>query len=85
MFLPDKVNEKKKQDEERKVALRQVEAWSMEMIPAEIRDDAVVAAREIVCGDPECSPVDTAVTIVFKEYVCLPFAEQNYSVAFRSR
>jgi len=67
MFLPGNVNERKKEDEERKDGLRRVEAWSMEMIPAEIRDDAVVSAREIICGDPACSPVDTAVTIAFKD------------------
>jgi hypothetical protein len=74
MFLPNKVDSKKKENEERKVALRQIETWSMELIPSGIRGDAVVAAREVICGDPECSPVDTAVTIVFDKYVhMVPF------------
>jgi len=67
MFLPENVDKYAKEEKERKQALERIEAWSMEMIPVEIRDDAFVAVREMECGDPNCSPIDTAVTIFFED------------------
>jgi hypothetical protein len=68
MFLPDasSLNEKKIADERRKEAFRNIEKWSLELIPEAIRDAAVISAQEVVCGDPECSPIDTAISIVFQ-------------------
>lgn len=68
MFLPDAaaLNEKKVADERRKEAFRNIEKWSLELIPEAIRDAAVISAQEVVCGDPECSPIDTAISIVFQ-------------------
>jgi hypothetical protein len=68
MFLPDasSLNEKKIADERRKEAFRNIEKWSLELIPEAIRDAAVISAHEVVCGDPECSPIDTAISIVFQ-------------------
>jgi len=67
MFLPDAgaLNEKKVADERRKVAFRNIEKWCLELIPEAIREAAVVSAQEVVCGDPDCSPIDTAINISF--------------------
>jgi len=67
MFLPDAsaLNEKKIADNRRKQAYRDIEKWSLELMPATIRDDAVISAQEVICGDPDCSPVDTLINIVF--------------------
>lgn len=67
MFLPDNVGLNKKEEQERREAVNRVELWCMEMIPLELRDDAFVAVREVECGDPNCSPVDTAVTVFFEK------------------
>ncbi len=69
MFLPGNQEEVRKDEEARREAFRNIEAWSLEIIPAEIRDDVQVSSQEVMCGDPECSPVDTAVTIQFSRYV----------------
>ena len=67
MFLPENVGLNKKEEEQRKQALNRVELWCTEMIPEELRDDAFVAVREVACGDPNCAPIDTAVTIFFEK------------------
>ena len=65
MFLPENLANKNKEAEERKAAFQRIEAWSMELIPEAIRNDANVSIQEVQCGDPQCAPIDTAVTIVF--------------------
>jgi hypothetical protein len=69
MFLPSNVDAQKQEAEIRKAAFKSIEAWSMEFIPEEIRKEAYVSVQEVVCGDPQCSPIDTAVTITFARYV----------------
>ena len=74
MFLPDNQTEKQQEAEERKTAFKNIETWSLEIIPAAIRDDATVSVQEVQCGDPQCAPIDTAVTIVFKRYEGLHYS-----------
>lgn len=69
MFLPGNIGAKDKEEEARKAAFKKIEAWSLEIIPSEIRDEAQVSVQEVQCGDPNCAPIDTAVTIVFNRYV----------------
>lgn len=71
MFLPGNEAAKQKEEEERKAAFKKIEAWSLEIISAELRNDASVSVQEVQCGDPECAPIDTAVTIVFNRYVLM--------------
>ena len=68
MFLPDQtaMNEKRMADERRKQAFRNIETWSLELIPPAIRDAAIISAQEFNCNDPDCSPVDTSVSIMFQ-------------------
>eukprot|EP00934_Nitzschia_sp_Nitz4_P007080 Nitzschia sp. Nitz4//scaffold1_size375055//176227//176860//NITZ4_000270-RA/size375055-augustus-gene-0.674-mRNA-1//1//CDS//3329541027//7070//frame0 len=66
MFLPGNQEEKKREEEARKIAFRNIENWSLELIPEAIRKDATISVQEVQCGDPECAPIDTAVTIVFE-------------------
>jgi hypothetical protein len=65
MFLPGAEVEAKKAEEDRKAAFKNIETWALELMPAEVRDDANVSSQEVMCGDPECAPIDTAVTIQF--------------------
>lgn len=68
MFLPNAavLDEKKIADEKRKVAYQNIEKWSLEFLPEAIRNDAVVSSQEMVCGDPDCSPIDTIIGIAFQ-------------------
>ena len=66
MFLPENAGAAASADKERKEGFQRIENWSMEIIPAAIRDDAVISSQEVQCGDPQCAPIDTAVTITFK-------------------
>jgi hypothetical protein len=66
MFLPDNQATKEKEDKQRKEAFKHIEAWCLEIIPVEIHNDATVSVQEVQCGDPQCAPIDTAVTITFK-------------------
>ena len=67
MFNPDQgaLEEKRLADEQRKQAFRQIEEWAMNLIPANIRNTAVVSVEEFRCGDPTCAPIDTAVRVMF--------------------
>jgi len=65
MFLPESVDETKVADERRKLAYKHIEEWSLELVPENIRSDVTISSQEVICGDPECSPIDTAVTIIF--------------------
>lgn len=67
MFNPEAsaLDEKKVADERRKKAFRNIDKWSLELMPEHIRADAQVSAQEVICGDPTCAPIDTAITIVF--------------------
>jgi len=68
MFLPNAsaLDEKKTDEDKKKKAFKDIEKWSLELMPEAIRDDAVISSQEIVCRDPECSPIDTVVLIVFQ-------------------
>ena len=68
MFLPDNlknVNEEASAEARRKKAYAQIEEWSMELIPQSIRYVVQLSVQEVQCGDPDCSPIDTAVAILF--------------------
>lgn len=71
MFLPENVANKEKEDLERKTGFANIEKWSMEIIPETLRNEASVSVQEVQCGDPDCAPIDTAVTIVFTRCVLM--------------
>ena len=68
MFLPDSmrdVDAETAADARRTQAYKDIEGWCMELIPAQIRNGVQMSVQEVVCGDPECAPIDTAVAILF--------------------
>jgi hypothetical protein len=68
MFLPktETANaEVKVAEQARREGYSRIEAWVTEAIPAEIRRGVTISVQEVVCGDPECAPIDTAVAILF--------------------
>ncbi|KAI2495530.1 hypothetical protein MHU86_18975 [Fragilaria crotonensis] len=63
MFLPN-VNA-----DAEKAALKEhcdrIERWALDIIPSDIREEVVVSVQEVQCGDPECAPIDTVITVLF--------------------
>ena len=47
--------------------LNQLAKWSAELVPSNIRSGLIVSVKEVQCGDPNCSPVDTIFTLVFPD------------------
>mmetsp|Transcript_11500 Transcript_11500/g.25675 ORF Transcript_11500/g.25675 Transcript_11500/m.25675 type:complete len:181 (+) Transcript_11500:161-703(+) len=64
MFDPNKNTQLEKQKSQ--AVFRQIETWCEALIPSHIVKDCQVSVQEMACGDPQCSPVDTAVTLMFK-------------------
>lgn len=70
MFLPENAGGAAANAEKlRKEAFKRIEAWSLQFIPEPLRKDVTVSVQEIQCGDPQCSPIDTAIAVVFDRYV----------------
>jgi len=49
----------------RKKAYAQIDKWTMELIPENIREGVQLSVQEVQCGDPDCAPIDTAIAILF--------------------
>jgi len=65
MFLPGGRNfQQESQDKKR--TLQRVENLALECLPEHMRSAATVSIQEVQCGDPECAPIDTVVTIIFE-------------------
>ena len=69
MFLPD--SNHKDDKEERKAACTRVEELTLEQVPEELRETLQISVQEVQCGDPDCSPIDTAITFIFNRQVVL--------------
>ena len=67
MFLPGR-NANAEKEEKQKV-FRRIEGWCEGLLPAPIKGDCTVSVQEIQCGDPNCAPVDTAISLIFQRYV----------------
>lgn len=68
MFLPqnEATNaEVRAAEQARREGYSRIEVWVTEAIPAEIRRGVTVSVQEVQCGDPECSPIDVAIAIMF--------------------
>jgi hypothetical protein len=68
MFLPQNQDALQEAEQLRKKGFKDIEAWCMAIIPEAIREQASVSVQEVQCGDPNCAPIDTAVTISFDRY-----------------
>mmetsp|Transcript_10311 Transcript_10311/g.18526 ORF Transcript_10311/g.18526 Transcript_10311/m.18526 type:complete len:195 (+) Transcript_10311:120-704(+) len=68
MFLPqtDAVNaEIRASEQARREGYSRIELWVTEAIPSELRQFVTISVQEVECGDPDCSPIDTAIAILF--------------------
>ena len=69
MFLPPSEKDqsaKKKEEELRRDAYRRLEEWALELVPSNIRKGVTINVQEVICGDPSCAPIDTAVAVLFE-------------------
>lgn len=65
MFLPGRSVDEEKAV--RQAAFKKIEDWSKELIEVDaVRQACLISAQEVQCGDPNCSPIDTLVTLTFE-------------------
>jgi len=68
MFMPKseaEQNDLRSAEQSRREGYARVEVWVTEALPADIRRDVVISVQEVSCSVPNCSPIDTAVAILF--------------------
>ena len=71
MFLPENLKEDADKESEeaaarrRDIAIKNIEMWSLDLIPQNIRKGVLMSIQEVKCGDPTCAPIDTATAILF--------------------
>jgi len=63
MFLPGRNAEQ--ENAIKKQAFKRIEAWCEAELPEAVRPGCMISVQEIQCGDPQCAPIDTAITLVF--------------------
>mmetsp|Transcript_16796 Transcript_16796/g.28072 ORF Transcript_16796/g.28072 Transcript_16796/m.28072 type:complete len:195 (-) Transcript_16796:403-987(-) len=66
MFDPAKLDAQKSEKKIKKAATKQLKQWSMEIIPMDCSEGLMVDISEVVCGDPNCAPIDTVVSLVWE-------------------
>jgi len=67
MFDPNKAKKDKAEKATRKKQLSVVKQWCLTVIPQELHPGLLLDTKEIICGDPTCAPIDTVVTMVWKD------------------
>lgn len=65
MFLPGNQSAQEQEEAARRAAFSRIEAWSLELTPPSLHSGLQVSVQEVQCNDPQCSPVDTAIAIVY--------------------
>jgi hypothetical protein len=64
MFLPGRSVDDEKAV--RQAAYHKIEEWSKKLIESEtVRQACLISVQEVQCGEPNCAPIDTIVTLSF--------------------
>lgn len=66
MFDPSKASKAKLVAAAKKRAEASVREKCIQLIPMELQEGLLIDAKEVVCGDPSCAPVDTVITLVWE-------------------
>lgn len=82
MFLPNN-NAQAEKDAQRE-CFNRIEGWCIDKIPENLRSEAVVTVQEVQCGDPQCAPIDTLITILFNRYVLKAIGDFYAQIFFKS-
>ena len=64
MFLPGRSAER--ETAAKKLHFGRVETWCLQIIPAALKQGTDISVQEVQCGDPNCAPIDTMVTMFFE-------------------
>ena len=64
MFLPGRNVEQ--ENAIKKQAFKRIEQWCEAELAEAVRPGCMISVQEIQCGDPNCAPIDTAITMVFQ-------------------
>mmetsp|Transcript_272 Transcript_272/g.370 ORF Transcript_272/g.370 Transcript_272/m.370 type:complete len:183 (+) Transcript_272:224-772(+) len=64
MFLPGRNADEEKQ--QKQIFFKKIEGWSEGLLPEEVKGECTVSVQEIQCGDPNCAPIDTAISLIFQ-------------------
>lgn len=67
MFDPSKLSKQKEEKVLKRKAYTSVKEWCLQCVPPDIQIGLMIDVKEVVCGDPSCSPVDTVITLVWKD------------------
>eukprot|EP01006_Ploeotia_vitrea_P068044 TRINITY_DN99634_c0_g1_i1.p1 TRINITY_DN99634_c0_g1~~TRINITY_DN99634_c0_g1_i1.p1 ORF type:complete len:214 (+),score=5.88 TRINITY_DN99634_c0_g1_i1:26-667(+) len=67
MFDPANAKKDKQEKAARRKALATIKSWCLSAIPIDIQEGLIIDVKEIICGDPACAPIDTVVTLVWKD------------------
>mmetsp|Transcript_8884 Transcript_8884/g.13078 ORF Transcript_8884/g.13078 Transcript_8884/m.13078 type:complete len:194 (-) Transcript_8884:168-749(-) len=65
MFMPQSSTETAKQKQLKRSAFSQIETWAVACVPPKLRHGLQISVQEVQCGDPNCAPIDTAITILY--------------------
>ena len=83
MFDPNAQASEKALKIMRKRARTDIKNWSMLLVPEPLREGLIMDVKDVICGDPNCAPVDTVFTLVWGEggrgVFSLPFAPEELS------
>lgn len=66
MFDPLRATKDKAQKAQKKKGLEDLKAWTLTLIPEDLRPGLIIDVNEVVCGDPSCAPIDTFFTLVWE-------------------
>jgi len=67
MFVPG--GDAAKKNNAMRAACAKIKGWVAELLPKSIPPESVrINVREVICGDPECAPIDTAVEFWFGDH-----------------
>jgi hypothetical protein len=68
MFLPERSVQLER--EERMRNYKKVEELTQQRFASqEMNEACCISVSEVACGDPQCSPIDTIVSLTFDSYV----------------
>lgn len=67
MFDPSKASQAKLDALAKKRAQASVKEKCIQLVPMELQEGLLIDVKEVQCGDPNCSPIDTVITMVWAE------------------
>ena len=66
LFDPSAAAKRKAEGGRKRKAQADVKQWVKDLLPDDIKAEvATISVREVQCGDPGCSPIDTAIQVMF--------------------